>query len=341
MRIVKVALPCVLALAGLSGTAMAKSCLDDTSGAKLSPVNEPVAELLSRYSFGGLGLSGAARDAIVRNVDAAPQVLQLLDSANPAQKSSLARGLGLAAANCQPYHPQAALNLRTMVAERGDPEAMREFVIAQAGSGVSILAKAATSAQSAPAAGTGGGGKCYVGPAPATPEAVRDVSANPASLLSQHPIGGPGMTNDIRNLVMTDDSVIAALGKITSSATPLQKTAVAAGLAQAANACELLAPQVAQAIQRFVVAQLDADIERTFRAITGDRSVAATFAGPAFGPASPGGGGSVNGGAVTTGSQGGNAFATPSRSAPFSFASSSASITPRTAAQTLFSSVSP
>jgi hypothetical protein len=120
-------------------------------------------------------------------------------------------------------------------------------------------------------------------------ELAAAVLLRPQLLLDQNPGGGGALTRDVRLAVGTSPSLAAAILGTLAGANPLQKSAIATGLGQAALLCQVSDPVGAQAVQTAVATVGDAAVEGVFRDVTGGVQTAATgFSGaPAnVGPAS-------------------------------------------------------
>lgn len=137
--------------------------------------------------------------------------------------------------------------------------------------------------------------KCFEGIAPASTEAVGNFLKDPKFILDQYPRGGSSLLSDIRNLVVSNPDTLRAITGLVAKANPQQKSAIAAGLGQAAIACQNRDPVIALEIQRSVAALGDSAFETAFLSVTGNVRTAAT--------GGPGGGG--GGGAGSTGGLGG------------------------------------
>src|ERR1700681_85790 len=85
-----------------------------------------------------------------------------------------------------------------------------------------------------------------------------------------------------RDLAGTDASLAVDLIKVAQGANPRFRTAIAAGLAQAAIACSTVDQQAAQTIQHAVASYEDGQFQASFAAVAGDLSTAATVAASAF-----------------------------------------------------------
>jgi hypothetical protein len=91
-----------------------------------------------------------------------------------------------------------------------------------------------------------------------------------------------------RDLAGTDASLAVDLIKVAQGANPRFRTAIAAGLAQAAIACSTVDQQAAQTIQQAVASYEDGQFQASFAAVAGDLSTAATAAATAFASSSVG-----------------------------------------------------
>jgi hypothetical protein len=86
---------------------------------------------------------------------------------------------------------------------------------------------------------------------------------------------------DARDLAATDASLAAELIRLAEGTTPRFKTAIAAGLAQAAIACADIDQQAALLIQQALASFQDGTFQASFAAVAGDISTAATAAATA------------------------------------------------------------
>lgn len=137
----------------------------------------------------------------------------------------------------------------------------------------------------------------------AAPDVISGFRSNPDGLLSRHPFGSGGLTGDIRNLVVSDGSLLQSVVALIAKASPQQKSAIAAGLAQAARACVNNNPSDALAIQQAVAALGDQGFQTAFTAASGQTQTAAVGASGAGGGS--GAGASAGGGTPGTGGGGG------------------------------------
>lgn len=79
-----------------------------------------------------------------------------------------------------------------------------------------------------------------------------------------------------RDLAASDASLAADLINVAKAANARSRTAIAAGLAQAAIACSTVDQQASQAIQQAVAGFEDGQFQASFAAVAGDLSTAAT-----------------------------------------------------------------
>ncbi|WP_047307609.1 hypothetical protein [Rhodopseudomonas palustris] len=107
--------------------------------------------------------------------------------------------------------------------------------------------------------------------------AIAQFRANPKALLNPT-TDGRAVETAVRDLVGTNATLAADIVKLAAGAPSRLKTAIAAGLAQAATACTTIDAQAAMLIQQAVAALPDGEFQATFAAIAGDLSTAATAA---------------------------------------------------------------
>jgi hypothetical protein len=91
-----------------------------------------------------------------------------------------------------------------------------------------------------------------------------------------------------RDLAGTDASLAADLVTVAKGTTPRFRTAIAAGLAQAAIACSNIDQNAAGLIQEAVAGFEDGQFQASFAAVAGDLSTAATAAAAGYAAASAG-----------------------------------------------------
>jgi len=82
----------------------------------------------------------------------------------------------------------------------------------------------------------------------------------------------------VRDLAGTDASLAAEFVRLSQALPPRLRTAIAAGLAQAAVACETVDQQAALVIQQSVAGYDDGEFQNAFAAVAGDLSTAAAVA---------------------------------------------------------------
>jgi hypothetical protein len=112
---------------------------------------------------------------------------------------------------------------------------------------------------------------------PASPEQIDQFKANPQSIMA------PGadtrtVESSVRDLAATDATLAKDLVLLTQNAPPRFRTAIAAGLAQAAVACSTVNQEAGLLIQQAVASVEDAEFQASFAAVAGDISTAATEA---------------------------------------------------------------
>jgi hypothetical protein len=122
---------------------------------------------------------------------------------------------------------------------------------------------------------------------PVSSELISRFKANPQALVA--------LNSDTRTIEATTRDVAgtyAALAfdlvRLAKGTTPRFRTAIAAGLAQAAIACSTRDQQAAQLIQQAVASFEDGEFQASFAAVAGDLSTAATAAATSFATGSVG-----------------------------------------------------
>lgn len=118
-------------------------------------------------------------------------------------------------------------------------------------------------------------------------ELAAAVLLRPQLLIEQNPAGGGALTRDVRLAVGSSPSLAAAVLGVLAGANPLQKSAIATGLGQAALLCQISDPVGAQSVQTAVATVGDPAIESVFREVTGGVQTAATGFGAGAGNAAP------------------------------------------------------
>jgi hypothetical protein len=112
---------------------------------------------------------------------------------------------------------------------------------------------------------------------PLSPDAVNQFKANPQAL-----VASDSDTRTIeataRDLAATDASLATDLVQLAHGTSPRFKGAIAAGLAQAAVACQTVDQQAALLIQQAAASFEDGEFQNVFAAVAGDLSTAAVAA---------------------------------------------------------------
>jgi hypothetical protein len=122
---------------------------------------------------------------------------------------------------------------------------------------------------------------------PASDQAISQFRANPQGLVAPDS-DTRTIEATTRDLAGTDASLAADLIRVAEGTNPRFRTAIAAGLAQAAIACSTVDQQAAQLIQQAVASFEDGQFQAAFAAVAGDLSTAATEAATAFATSSVG-----------------------------------------------------
>jgi hypothetical protein len=112
---------------------------------------------------------------------------------------------------------------------------------------------------------------------PLAPEAIAKFKSNPEALISPD-TDTRSVEGMVRDLAGTDASLAVDLVRLARGAAPRFKTAIAAGLAQAAVSCGTINQEAALLIQQAVASLPDGDFQAAFAAVAGDLSTAATEA---------------------------------------------------------------
>src|SRR5882757_1717151 len=122
---------------------------------------------------------------------------------------------------------------------------------------------------------------------PVSDQAISQFRANPQGLVAANS-DTRTIEATTRDLAGTDASLAADLIRVAEGTNPRFRTAIAAGLAQAAIACSTIDQQAAQLIQQAVAGFQDGQFQASFTAVAGDLSTAATEAATAFATSSVG-----------------------------------------------------
>jgi hypothetical protein len=146
---------------------------------------------------------------------------------------------------------------------------------------------------------------------PLSEAAIAQFKANPEAIVAPNS-DTRTIEAQVRDLAGTDATLAADLVKLARTTTPRFQTAIAAGLAQAAIACQTVDQQAALTIQQAVASFEEGGFQSAFAAVAGDLSTAATVAAENSATASVGSVVVVNpnsGGRATTNPGGGGSTA--------------------------------
>ncbi len=122
---------------------------------------------------------------------------------------------------------------------------------------------------------------------PATAEAINKFRSTPQTLVAPNS-DTRTIEATTRDLAGTDASLAADLIRVAEGTIPRFRTAIAAGLAQAALACANVDQQAALLIQQAVASFQEGQFQASFAAVAGDLSTAATAAATASATSSAG-----------------------------------------------------
>jgi hypothetical protein len=112
---------------------------------------------------------------------------------------------------------------------------------------------------------------------PLSPDAVNQFKGSPQALIAPDS-DTRTIEATARDLAATDPSLAAELVNVAHGASPRFKGAIAAGLAQAAVACQTVDQQAALLIQQAAASFDDGEFQNVFAAVAGDLSTAAVAA---------------------------------------------------------------
>lgn len=122
---------------------------------------------------------------------------------------------------------------------------------------------------------------------PISAQSISQFQSNPQALVAPN-----SDTRTIeavtRDLAGTDASLATELVRLAEGTTPRFRTAIAAGLAQAAMACASVDQRAALLIQQAVAVFQDGQFQASFAAVAGDLSTAATAAATSYATGSAG-----------------------------------------------------
>jgi hypothetical protein len=122
---------------------------------------------------------------------------------------------------------------------------------------------------------------------PASAEAIADFKKNPQALVAPS-ADTRTIEATVTDLVGTDPDLAADIVHLAEDTTPRFRTAIAAGLAQAAIACTNIDQHAALTIQQAVASFENGDFQASFAAVAGDLSTAAAEAASASAASSVG-----------------------------------------------------
>jgi hypothetical protein len=109
--------------------------------------------------------------------------------------------------------------------------------------------------------------------AQSTSEAVTQFLKHPSELLAKSPNGGPGIVAAVRDLVAVNPATLQPVLNLLVNANRNQKSAIGAGLAQAARLVVKADPGLAAAIQKAILNTRDQDVVLAFAAGSGERPI--------------------------------------------------------------------
>lgn len=122
--------------------------------------------------------------------------------------------------------------------------------------------------------------QAFAGPCiapPLSPETINEFKKNPQALIAPDS-DTRTVEATVRDLAGTDASLAADLVGLAHGTTPRFRGAIAAGLAQAAVACQTVDQQAALLIQQAAAGFEDGEFQNVFAAVAGDLSTAAVAA---------------------------------------------------------------
>jgi hypothetical protein len=110
---------------------------------------------------------------------------------------------------------------------------------------------------------------------PLSDQAIAQFKSNPAALIAPNS-DTRTIESEVRDLAGTSAALATDLVRLAQGAPPRFRTAIAAGLAQAAVACINVDQQAALQVQQAVASYEDGQFQASFAAVAGDLSTAAT-----------------------------------------------------------------
>src|SRR5215468_6504289 len=108
---------------------------------------------------------------------------------------------------------------------------------------------------------------------PLSPAAIEQFKANPEALVAPN-ADTRTIEAQVRDLAGTDPSLAADLVRLARTTSPRFRTAIAAGLAQAAVACQTVDQGASLSIQQAVASFDEEGFQNAFAAVSGDLSTA-------------------------------------------------------------------
>lgn len=167
----------------------------------------------------------------------------------------------------------------------------------------SVMVSTTSFAQQAPAAG---GKSCFLSPAKLSDAEVSSFLGQPDAILTEFATAGLPMSTRVRSLAGSSIDTVDPLLALIPTATKDQKSAIGAGLARAAKACEVTDPAYAALIQQKMLGVTDPDVLTAFLASSNEVQTAALGSGDgAGGGGGTGGAAGIGGGGTGGGSSGG------------------------------------
>lgn len=161
---------------------------------------------------------------------------------------------------------------------------------------------------------------CFVGPARLDDSAINSFLNAPAELLTANSNGGLELATQIRGLAGSSADTLQKIQSLFAEANPMQKSAIGAGLARAARACQKATPDYSLQIQTLVAGSGVPELIAAFVGALNEVQTA-SLGGGASGGAAAGGIGNSGAGNGTSG-EGSDSPITISTSAQtFSFSS--------------------
>jgi hypothetical protein len=97
-------------------------------------------------------------------------------------------------------------------------------------------------------------GGCLLHPAKLSDDVVKAFKDQPGDLFPRHPASGPPLSAEVRRLVGSDVSTVAAIITLARGANTVQVVAIGTGLARAAQTCSRTRPDIEEEIKKAVAA---------------------------------------------------------------------------------------